>query len=126
MGEHNSKYYYYKQKASQPEHNSKYYYYKQGAKSPEKSRRGLEPKSSNVWTPPRRATASRAAPWHCGEPKPNLLYCAPRGRRRIFREKHPKTPQICHFGAGSGCNSPLDACIPLYLNAALVSTRTGY
>ena len=81
-----------------------------GGASRKKARRDLDPQMANGWTPPRRATPSRPALQHCGGPKPNLLYCAPRGRRRRFLENHSKTPQNCHFRAGSGCNSPLDAC----------------
>ncbi len=78
-----------------------------------KGRRGLDVKIARSRTPPRRGTASRAAPWHCGEPKGHLAHDTPRPRRRRFREKHSKTPQNRHSGAGPGCNSTRGVCIPL-------------
>ena len=77
-----------------------------------------KPKMAKGWTPARRGTASRAAPWHRGEPKGHLARDATRGRRRRNREKHQKTPQNSHLGAGSARNSSLCFTSPLFISCA--------
>ena len=72
-----------------------------------------KPKMAKGWTPARRGTASRAAPWHRGEPKGHLARDATRGRRRRNREKASKTAQNSYLGAGSARNSTLCVYISL-------------